>query len=182
MRLLKQAMAVLGTVVVIAVIAALVTPKTAHAVIATAVQVVNMPSQPVPTLSTDINAFTIFDVTGSCTFTNFGACPIPNLYTIPASKVAVIERISGFCNMDAGQLALISVIYDGTAGITNTMYLVPGPPVPFGPGVENSFAQNLTAYALPSVENITVTFNANQGQTRPSSGCYVGVAGHLVNQ
>jgi hypothetical protein len=53
MRLLKQAMAVLGTVVVIAAIAALVTPKMAHAIIATAVQVVNGPGNPVPITTTD---------------------------------------------------------------------------------------------------------------------------------
>ena len=49
MKLLKQAMGVLGTVVVITLIVALAVPKTAHALVATLVQVVNPPSQPVLT-------------------------------------------------------------------------------------------------------------------------------------
>lgn len=49
MRMLKQAVGVLGTLVVVIVIAALVSPKTAHAIIATAVQVVNTSANSVPT-------------------------------------------------------------------------------------------------------------------------------------
>jgi hypothetical protein len=49
MRILKQAMGVLGTLVVLIAIAALAMPKTAHAIIATAVQVVNTSANSVPT-------------------------------------------------------------------------------------------------------------------------------------
>lgn len=54
MRLLKQAVAVLGTLVVAIVIAAVVMPKTAHAIVATAVNVVNTPGNPVPTVPAQI--------------------------------------------------------------------------------------------------------------------------------
>lgn len=47
MRLLKQAVTVLGSVVVIAVLVVLVTPKTAHA-LATALRVTSSASSPVP--------------------------------------------------------------------------------------------------------------------------------------
>lgn len=50
MKVLKQALGVLGTVVVIAIIAALVTPKTAHALVGAFVQVVNTPTNAVPTI------------------------------------------------------------------------------------------------------------------------------------
>jgi hypothetical protein len=56
MKLLKQALAVLGTVVVIAVFAALVTPKTAHAIVATLVDVVNTTANPAITQDTSKQA------------------------------------------------------------------------------------------------------------------------------
>ena len=78
MKLLKQAMAVLGTVVVIAMIVALVTPKTAHAIVATAVYVMNTPNvnvvnTPLPTqvtntplpVSANINFPASMNVSGS---------------------------------------------------------------------------------------------------------------------
>jgi hypothetical protein len=56
MKLLKQAMAVLGTVMVVAIIAALVTPKTAHAIVATLVEVVNTTANPAITQDTSKQA------------------------------------------------------------------------------------------------------------------------------
>jgi hypothetical protein len=49
MRILKQAVGVLGTLVVLVAIAALAIPKTAHALVATLVQVVNTSANSVPT-------------------------------------------------------------------------------------------------------------------------------------
>src|SRR5919201_2089827 len=79
-------------------------PNAAHSIVSTLVTVVNTPAQPVPTLSTD--AQTAFVASNSCEFgTPFGtppvaqpdACPIPNLYVVPAGKTAVIESASGVC-------------------------------------------------------------------------------------
>jgi hypothetical protein len=112
MKLLKQAMAVLGTVVVIAVLVALVTPKTAHAIVATMVQVVNTAAQPVPTWGTDndgrsavrlsyyetmaagdtfSNGKPLFDATTSAAF------------TVPAGKRLVVDSLSLFAYPISGQ-------------------------------------------------------------------------------
>ena len=49
MRLLKQALAILGSVVVVAMVVALSAPKAVHAVVAAAVNVMNTSANPVPT-------------------------------------------------------------------------------------------------------------------------------------
>ena len=92
MKLLKQAMAVLGTVVVITIIAALVTPKTAHAIVSTMVQVVNTTANPASTLDADTATRTPYQVTMShvCSST-------PCTFTFPAAPAGtrlIIENVS----------------------------------------------------------------------------------------
>jgi hypothetical protein len=110
MKLLKQAMVVLGTVVVIATIAALVTPKAAHAIVASLVQVVNTPSQPIPNRDVDNPANEPFQATFCIdSGTNFGNCKlggIPGFITVPtttsdnaAVKRLVIEDAEAFCTI-----------------------------------------------------------------------------------
>jgi hypothetical protein len=115
MRPLKQALAILGTVVVIAVIAALVTPKTAHALVATFVQVVNTPSQPVPTWSTDNDGRSVVRLyyfenmaAGAIFNASGGGSPMidastTTAYTVPAGKRLVIESESAFAYPPDGE-------------------------------------------------------------------------------
>jgi hypothetical protein len=115
MRLLKQAMAVLGSVVVIAVIAALVTPRTAHAIIATAVQVVNTASQPVPNRDVDNPAKEPFQA-NMCidAGTQFGNCRLgglPGFVQVPTTttdnavvKRLVIEYVDAVCFVNGSGL------------------------------------------------------------------------------
>ena len=89
MKLLKQAMAVLGTVVVIAVIVVLVTPKTAHALVATLVQVENTPTTAVPTVIAPAagqlyNSVCSVDTNGP----GFSEC---NFTPVPAGKTLIVE-------------------------------------------------------------------------------------------
>jgi hypothetical protein len=100
-KLLQRALVVLVTLAVIAGIAAVVTPKRAHAIVATFVQVVNTPSQPVPTLEADVQ--TAFVAFNGCTFgsppdDNPAVCEIVPLYNVPGGKTAVIESFSGVCH------------------------------------------------------------------------------------
>jgi hypothetical protein len=102
MRLLKQAMAVLGTVVVIAAVVALVTPKTAHAIVATAVQVVNTSANPVPVASVSIPAVQIVTFTGnevpnSGTADVHGPFDVSGFSTIRLSAGVSLPTISPFC-------------------------------------------------------------------------------------
>jgi hypothetical protein len=117
MRLLKQAMAVLGTVVVIAVLVAVVTPKTAHAVVATMVQVVNLPSQSVPTWRTDNDGRSVVRLyyseimpagTGISAGPTFAGNPMNDastatVYTVPAGKRLVVDSESMFAFPPSGQ-------------------------------------------------------------------------------
>jgi hypothetical protein len=108
MRLLKRALAVLGTVVLIATIAALVTPKTAHAVVATLVQVQNGPANPVPTsmathlgqpssnvvnLVSGFNFFSTNEALFSFTDDRTDSPTFSQQYVVPAGQKLVITDI-----------------------------------------------------------------------------------------
>lgn len=98
MKLLKQALAVLGTVVVVAVIVALVTPKTAHALIATAVQVVNTVSNPALISNTDGPGRIPYQSSTFCVSTgpvNGGFGCIFTYPVVPTGHRVVIQHISG---------------------------------------------------------------------------------------
>jgi hypothetical protein len=93
-------MAVLGTVIVIAVIAALVTPKTAHAVVATMVDVVNTSANPAATLDNTKAASQILELI--CPDTAPGehfACEIQNAdngvsaFTVPGGQTFIITSV-----------------------------------------------------------------------------------------
>ena len=118
MKLLKQAMAVLGTVVVIAVIAALVTPKTAHALVATMVQVVNTSTSPVPTKRVDNPAQQPFQffVTGGNPFFEF---------QVPPGKTLVMEQIGMNCFEPAANLFATDYRVSTTAGGVFGQFLFP---------------------------------------------------------
>lgn len=108
MRLLKQAMAVLGTVVVIALLVALVTPKTAHAIIATAVQVVNTSANPAATLDNSKAASQIVEL----------VCLVASAeQTTSCEQETAANEFSGFM-VPAGQTLIITSvdIQTGPAG------------------------------------------------------------------
>jgi hypothetical protein len=94
MKLLKQALAVLGTVVVIAVLVALVTPKTAHAVIATAVQVVNTSAQAVPVKDVDAPGRNVFQLE---LFPGLNGFTVPTTVNNQNVQALVITEVAGRC-------------------------------------------------------------------------------------
>lgn len=179
MKLLKQVLAVLGTVVVIALLVVLVTPKTAHAIVATFVQVVNTPSQPVPTLEAD--AQTAFVVLNTCNFGdapdfNLTECEIIPLYTVPAGKTAVIESFSADCQTPPGTAtAEFKLIYLGPGGSQGELRIPPSSAVPFGASVLSEAALNLKSY-VSAGSPINFVGQANNTSTL---SCAVNVSGHL---
>jgi hypothetical protein len=104
--MLKQAVGVLGTLVVVIVIAAVVLPKQSHAIVATLVQVVNTSANPVPMVmsGTPFEA-ALCHAFGPTQGTLCGAevsdFVVPSTTSTGASvKRLVVENISGFCTAE----------------------------------------------------------------------------------
>jgi len=111
MKLLKQAVAVLGSVVLIAMMVALVMPKTAHAIVATLVRDVDQPARRPFTLS----------CSSSTTF-NFISCTTA---TIPAGEEFVIENVEFDGQADPSTKVMEPLIQTTTAGSVVTHFLNP---------------------------------------------------------
>src|SRR5271154_1410262 len=107
MRLFKQALAVLGSIVVVAIIMAFVAPKAVHAVVAAAVQVMNTSANPVPTYDsgTRFQADVCF-ISGAvstasafCGPNNSASFGVPLVTSAGATvKRLVVEDVSGYCS------------------------------------------------------------------------------------
>lgn len=200
MRLLKQALAVLGAFVVFAAIAALVAPKAARGVAAALVQVTNTSADPVPTVAAE--AFNSFDANGYCQFygtdfngafnTNFNDfCLLDPIYTVPAGKIAVIEHASGRCIVDAGGGIREARVKIGPSGGLDTLatqfsFLVPGSPQGFlNPTVTSqnivSFAQATKTYVAAGGAIDFEVFSTN-AQSVTFDSCELDISGHLVTQ
>lgn len=192
MRLLKQAVAVLGTVVLVAMTVALLTPKTAHALVAAMVQVVNTPSQPVPTLAAD--PLTSFVASNTCPFGDppdrvRDGCDIVPLYTVPAGKTAVIESASGNCVTNSGTtIREFQLQLTGPNGAAQFSF--PSSPAVAGNGDSTggvAFAVTTTAQDFKSYASAGTPINffgyasANQQlfSNAQSPGCTFSVSGHL---
>jgi len=175
MRLLKQAVGVLGTLVVLIVIAAVVMPKAAHGIVATMVQVVNTPSQPVPVADQDArNSFEIVLCVAS-------PQPLgcPDSFTVPATTATaqpverlVIEFVSFGCDAEA------RINLRSETGIVEGQ---PAPGIFFHTFLVTGSANSGFAAATP------VRIYADPGSTIKAQQfvgtfCFVNVSGHLVTQ
>ncbi|MGB0036112.1 MAG: hypothetical protein WBP79_11615 [Candidatus Acidiferrales bacterium] len=106
MKLIKQALAVLGAVIVIAVIVAVVTPKAVRAVVAAAVQVVNTSANPVPTYASETRFETsVCSVLGTVSTATNLCPPGVNTFVVPTTtstgaqvRRLVVDNVSGFCS------------------------------------------------------------------------------------
>ena len=88
------------------ILGAMFGPRTAHALVATLVQVANNGSNPVPTFA--VSAQHGFTAQGTCIFDTNTLCSIPSLYTVPAGQTAVIELVSGWCVVPDGVTSVVS--------------------------------------------------------------------------
>jgi len=168
MKLLKQAMAVLGTVVVIAIIAALVTPKTAHALVATFVQVVNTPTSAVPTMQAPAAA-QLYQSICFGTFSGGGFAASCSFPSVPAGKTLFVESFSVISETKNGDPYTVSLFDNNTTFTYQGGYNLPmsqQPPVngfdiftglggrtAFGPGT------NPNCYAVPNTAAATGTID-----------------------
>jgi hypothetical protein len=182
MRLLKQAMGVLATLVVVLVIAALVMPKAAHGIAATLVQVVNTSANPVPVQETRSPALNSFTQNANCQFLTGSRCFNFQFFSIPPGRVAVVESISSQCAVDPGTSAMLFVDYTGAATQESSQIIVPynsseaflGTPLTIlGATVSTR------AYAEPNT-TIGVAWLVSKAQSAGNQSCFVTISGYFV--
>jgi hypothetical protein len=178
MRLLKQALAVLGTVVVIAVIALLVAPKTAHALVATLVQVANTSANPVPTQDTENPARSPFQKELDFLITD-GTIAATASFAVPAGKALVIDFVSGAAFQPAGETMRNYEIITTVNGVDAVHSFAPGQiTADAGGGTDQFTSQPAVIYAD---QGSIVSFIAVRAQATGLTSGSVTVSGHLVN-
>ena len=175
MKLLKEALGVLGALVVLMAIVALVAPKRAHAVVAALVQVTNTNSNPVPTqdVGKDLATNEWFECSTSETGSEVVSC---EPFTVPAGQRFVIDEIDGFCVPAAGQ----SIQSGGASFIEGGAPALPS----FAMTPEGTAGGSaLYAYNVPTHYVVDpgspITFLAITTGTGLSS-CHFGMNGHVV--
>jgi hypothetical protein len=188
MKLLKLTAVVLGTVLIIAVIAGFVMPKTAQPLVATLVQVMHTLANPVRAVKADEPKE--FVVSKTCTFGNApefvaATCGIAPLYTVPMGKTVVIDSVSGLCVTDfATTVREFQMQYTGPDGTPAQLSFPPSPPVPFDSQFEVSItALNLTTYAFGGTAGREIIFKglASEPQTTTlfTKNCRFTLSGHF---
>jgi hypothetical protein len=187
MKVLKQVMTVLGTALVIAVLAAIVMPKTARPMVATLAQVAHTLANPAPTVWADEP--TVFEggAPFNCEFSTTDACTV-TLYTVPAHKVAVIESVSGVCfNLSPpSTIREFQMHLTGPNGEAVQLSFPSSPPNNSFGGIGNvtEVALNFRAYAFGGTSGAPITMEA-YSTTYPASAypypayCSLEVIGRL---
>ena|SRR5579864_5504971 len=189
MRMLKQAVGVLGTLVIVIAIAALVMPKTAHAIIATAVQVVNTSANSVPTSDAGMaNEPFEFEAIARPNSVN----EIIGTFTVPATTAdgrsvqrLVIEEVTVQCSGLSAPTAGVRVSGFPFSGAGANLGLSNGFeddhyfPFPNNPAAgQQVLAQRTRIYVDPGVNVDMNTFEAFE-----SSGvCAYTASGHFIVQ
>jgi hypothetical protein len=151
------------------------------------VQVVNTVAQPVPTISTD--AQNSFYASGSCNFSNAAECQIIPLLAVTANQTAVVESVSGLCQIDSGtQIAYYQMPNEQSQ--KGMIFLPPSATVPFNIGMNSgssstattAFNYNVKTYFHGGASGITVFFNAfaTAGETASGDSCTVTLNGHFA--
>jgi hypothetical protein len=107
MRLLKQALAILGSVVVVAMVVALSAPKAVHAVVAAAVNVMNTSANPVPTYDAGVRfqadvceaSGAISSAASFCGTNTLATFTVPTTTASGATvKHLIVDDVSGTCS------------------------------------------------------------------------------------
>jgi hypothetical protein len=184
MNVLRKILVGLGSIVVVALVLALASPKTIRAAVSALVTVTNTPANPVNTLAAD--AATAFVEQGTCSFNaGFGPniCTVFPIYTVPSGQIAVIDSATGTCQVDPGvgqEVLEFRLVYLSPSGSTIAASIAPAPVFQFpGLGVQGSTGgQNLRTYA--SAGAISLTAVAGNTETNTTDFCRFVLSGHLV--
>lgn len=182
MRMPKQALGVLGVLVIVITIGAVVMPKTAHALVATLVQVANDVAHPVPTIEADNPALNSFTIESQCTFgVSSDSCEADSFFSVPAAQIAVVEFVSARCALVGGSQASLELFYTG-ADQNPARIEVPfnsGDTINFGNFVVLNSSLLTRSYAAPGSSFRASWVTATTQET--SSFCIVDMSGHYVS-
>jgi len=181
MRILKQAVAVLGTVVVIAVIVASLTPKTAHTLIASLAQVAHTLANPVPTVAAATPD--TFVQSENCTFNVISAdsCGLVPIYTVPAGRIAVIDSVSGDCVTGEGVLIREWTILSSGGAVKESFPNAPGIFAPVIGGTVSTFALNYKTYVSGGATGNPIDMYAFSTVAQTTYNfCHMTVSGHFT--
>jgi hypothetical protein len=172
MKILKQAVTVMGSLVAIAVITAFVAPKMAHPLVGT--------------LAADEQ--TVFVASEPCYFGTSDTCAVSPLYTVPMDKIAVIESASGDCvTVPPSTIREFQLQFTGPGGTPVQMSLPPSPGVVDGTFEVSVTGLNIKSYAFGGKTGTPLSFYAyaNATQTATATGepfCHLTVSGYLAER
>jgi hypothetical protein len=170
MQILKRLLMGFGSILAAALLLAVVAPKSAHALVATLVQVANTKANPVPTVATDNPAL---QPLGNFQFTEAGG-PYFTL-TVPAGKTLVLEEFGVDCVFSTDPLVQTQIILNVQNSTIATVYYF----VPTVLGNELIVTQPVHIYADPGSYLQITTGNNLTGY--PGLGCSASFSGHYVN-
>jgi hypothetical protein len=174
-NVLRKVLVGLGSIVAVALVLTLAAPKTVRAIVSTLVTVSNTASNPVPTVSTD--ASTAFVEQGNCAAFVSNQCAA-SLYTVAAGQIAVIDSISGVCEVDPGMVVTeFKMQYMSPSG-SLMLLSIPGVTSPFGANAITVAGQNLKTYA--SAGTIFITGVANGFPVVSTDFCRFTLSGHIA--
>ena len=143
------------------------------------VLVTNTASQPVPTLSAD--AQNSFYANGGCSWTNNSECQVIPLLSVPANKTAVVQSVSGFCQLNSGT-QIVYYEFANEANASGNFFLAPSTTAPFNGGVVTAFNENFKTYLHGGTSGVTVIFDAfaTAAETNTNDVCNVTASGYFV--
>jgi hypothetical protein len=197
----RKAMMAIGGITALVFIISLAAPKTTHAVIATFVQVVNAPSQPVPVANgTDANGVlplqnrnidngprnaiqltaAMFIAAGAENGGGLLQASGGTNFQVPIGKRLVIEHVSGEIALASSDSVVNVRVITFRPGSENPNYLVPSPPL----GSDSSglkhfaFSQAIRAY---SDQGGFVIWNFSRSNTSTDAFGQMTIQGYLVD-
>jgi hypothetical protein len=160
MDVLRRVVMAVGGISVIALVAGLAAPKAVHAIVATAVQVVNTATSPALTSSVDDPGRTAYQstLTGEC----FSGCTF-QFPTIPAGHRVVIQHISGFARLDGPAPGVTVIVHGGPTGILGAFFDPVSTTVTTGTSDFDSVFDQPVLFYFDAGQNPAVEFQIQQG-------------------
>lgn len=161
------------------------------------VTVVNTASQPVPVAAqgtanvnitnqavttVDASAQNSFYAAASCFWMKNTQCQVIPLLNVAANQTAVVQSISGLCQLDSG-LQIVYYQLHNEQGSGGDLFLPPSPvTAPYNGGAATAFNQNVTTYFHGGKSGVAIVFNAvaNGPEVTSNDSCTVYASGYLV--